>query len=257
MTVQLAGVVLAAGAGLRLRPLTYLLPKALCPVGNVALLDHALARIDPYVSRVAVNAHHHAELIAAHVGARAHVSYEAPCALGTAGALGQLRGWLSGSPVLVTNADAYYTGGLDPLVRGWDGTTVRLLVHRDPARGDFGPDRYSGSCLLPWSVVERLSPEPADLYRMVWRLLWKRGELELVRDDAVFVDCGTPSDYLRANLHASGGVSVIGPGAVVEGVVERCVVWPGAKVRADEHLVECIRANGLTVPARPYLDPPA
>ena len=41
----LCAVVLAAGEGRRLRPLTELLPKALCPVGNVALLDHALRRV--------------------------------------------------------------------------------------------------------------------------------------------------------------------------------------------------------------------
>ncbi len=43
----LAGVVLAAGAGTRLRPLTALRPKALCPVGTVPLLDLALARLAP------------------------------------------------------------------------------------------------------------------------------------------------------------------------------------------------------------------
>ena len=53
-------VVLAAGEGQRLRPLTDVLPKALCPVGNVALLDRALTRIGGLGlsggSQVAVNA---------------------------------------------------------------------------------------------------------------------------------------------------------------------------------------------------------
>ncbi|HEU4350181.1 MAG TPA: sugar phosphate nucleotidyltransferase, partial [Actinoplanes sp.] len=47
-------VILAAGEGRRLRPLTERLPKALCPVGNLPLLDHALRRVDGL--DVAVNA---------------------------------------------------------------------------------------------------------------------------------------------------------------------------------------------------------
>jgi len=246
---DLVGVVLAAGAGTRLRPLTTLLPKALCPVGNVPLVDLALDRLAPHVSALAVNAHHHAALLTAHVGDRAHVSVEEPIALGTAGALGQLRPWIDGRPVLVTNADAYLAGSVEALVDGWDGGSVRVLVSRDPARGDFGADRYAGSCLLPWDVVATLTPEPAGLHEVVWRGLWERGELDVVRTSDTFVDCGTPRDYLLANLHASGGTSVVGEGAVVEGSIERCVVWPGARVERGERLVEVIRAPGMTVAA--------
>jgi len=246
---DVVGVVLAAGAGTRLRPLTTLLPKALCPVGGVALVDRAIERVRPHVTDLAVNAHHHAELLAAHVSQRAHLSVEMPQALGTAGALGHLRPWIAGRGALVTNADAYLDGDLDPLLDRWDGRCVRLLVQRDPARGDFGDDRYAGSCLLPWSVVSRLEPVPTGLYEVVWRSLWLRGELELVRHEGEFVDCGTPSDYLRANLHASGGKSVVAPDAVVEGTLERCVVWPGAQVERGEHLVESVRAPGMTVAA--------
>src|SRR5439155_3371852 len=74
--VRLAGVVLAAGAGTRLRPLTTLRPKALCPVGTVPLLDLALARLAPLTgglpADLAVNAHEHAfaPAVAAHVAGR-------------------------------------------------------------------------------------------------------------------------------------------------------------------------------------------
>jgi ADP-glucose pyrophosphorylase len=77
----------------------------------------------------------------------------------------------------------------------------------------------------------------------VWVPRHAAGSLELVGVDGRFVDCGTPPDYLLANLMASGGYSVIGPGAVVLGEVERSVVWPGAEVDAGEHLVECVRAT--------------
>jgi hypothetical protein len=65
---------------------------------------------------------------------------------------------------------------------------------------------------------------------------------------APVVDCGRPADYLAANLMASGGASVVGEGAVVEGSVERCVVWPGAYVGPREHLVEVVRAGSRDQP---------
>ena len=55
------------------------------------------------------------------------------------------------------------------------------------------------------------------------------------------IDCGSPADYLGANLVASGGAGVVEPGAVVEGEVERSVVWAGARVGADERLRHAIR----------------
>ena len=55
---DLCGVVLAAGSGTRLRPLTLELPKALCPVGDVPLVDLALERLRRLgISDLAVNVH--------------------------------------------------------------------------------------------------------------------------------------------------------------------------------------------------------
>jgi NDP-sugar pyrophosphorylase family protein len=52
-------------------------------------------------------------------------------------------------------------------------------------------------------------------------------------------------------MAASGGISVIGKGAVVEGSVERSVIWDGVEVRPGEHLVDAIKAaNDLTVLVR-------
>lgn len=245
---DLCAVVLAAGLGTRLRPLTDLRPKALCPVGNVALLDLALDRVEAVVGagpdRVAVNAHHHADQMGAHVGARAHLSVEEPEPLGTAGAIGRLRPWIAGRDTLVVNADAWYGGTLDPLLVG---RGLRLLVVGDEARGDFGDWRFAGASLLPWTAVRDLDPTPSGLYEVVWRAAYERGEIELCEADGPFVDCGTPADYLAANLAASGGESVIGPGAVVDGEVVRSVVWPGSRVEAGERLVDCIRAGPHTV----------
>ena len=247
--MALAGVVLAAGSGTRLRPLTDLRPKAMCPVDGVPLVDLAMARVAPHVERVAVNAHHHAAQLADHVGARAHVSIEQPEALGTAGALGRLREWLDGCDVLLTNADAYLPGTLGDLADGFDGQRCRLLVTElsPGAGGDFTragrPVRYVGACVLPWRLVAGLAATPSGLYEVLWRGLAAAGRLDLAVTTGTVVDCGTPADYLRANLLASGGRSVIGAGAVVEGVLERCVVWDGAYVGPREHLVDVVRAG--------------
>ncbi len=249
---DLAGVVLAAGAGTRLRPLTTLRPKALCPVDNVPLLDRALDGLARHADRVAVNAHHKAEQIVAHVRGRAHLSVEEPVALGTAGALGHLRGWIDGSNVLVLNADTYLTGGLDPLVADWNGQHCRLLVVAVDGPGDFNAAgrrvRYVGACLLPWRLVSALAPDPSGLYEVLWRREADAGRLEFAWHTATAIDCGTPADYLRANLHASGGRSVVGAGAVVDGTIERCVVWPGSYVGKRERLTDCIRAGSRTEP---------
>jgi CTP:molybdopterin cytidylyltransferase MocA len=279
VSADLAGVVLAAGLGTRLRPLTDLRPKALCPVGGVPLVDLALDRLcaamfapqAPLCSRraaseparrgstganrlygskeVAVNAHHHADQVVRHLGGRAHVSVEQPVPLGTAGALARLRPWLDGRHVLLTNADAYLPDGLDELLHEWDGERCRLLVRAlpDGAHSDFTragrPVRYVGACLLPWDRVARLPEEPSGLYEVLWRDEDAAGRLDLVLTDGVAIDCGTPADYLAANLTASGGVSVVGDSAVVEGSLDRCVVWDGAFVGRDEHLSQVVRAG--------------
>lgn len=247
MTRDLAGVVLAAGAGTRLRPLTTLRPKALCPVDRVPLLDRALAGVTAETGTgtesVAVNAHHLADQVVAHLGGSAHVQVEEPQALGTAGALGRLRGWTSGRNVVLANADAYLPSGLGDLVSGWDGERCRLLVREVDGPGDFDGHDYVGACLLPWALVRHLTEEVGGLYEVLWRREHEVGRLDLAVTTALAIDCGTPADYLRANLHASGGASVVGDGARVEGSIERCVVWDRAWVGPDERLADCVRAG--------------
>ena len=245
---DLVAVVLAAGAGKRLRPLSDILPKALCPVDNVALVDIALGWARTVAMEVAVNVHHGRDAMEQHLSGRAHLSVEEPEALGTAGALGQLRSWIADRPALVLNSDAWHRYPLSALVEGWDGERVRLLTVHDADRADFGPLRYAGAALLPWSAVVGLEPRPSGLYEVSWRLLNAAGQLDLVTAPPPFFDCGTPGDYLAANLAASGGSSVIGPGSTVLGEVVRSVIWPGGTVRAGERLVESIRVGAdLTV----------
>lgn len=246
---ELCAVVLAAGAGTRLRPLTDELPKAMCPVGARPLVDWALDRVERHVEAgaVAVNAHGSQQVLADHAAPRAHVSVEEGERLGTAGALGRLRPWIYGRAVLLHNADSFVEDDLDALVDGWDGEHPRLLVRPDAARSDFDGMRYLGVSLLPARYVALLPDAPAGLYSLVWQPEHAAGTLELVEARGASIDCGTPADYLAANLHVSGGASVVDPTAVVLGSVERCVVWAGARVEADEHLVDAVRTPLHTV----------
>lgn len=251
MSGDLAGVVLAAGAGTRLRPLTDVRPKPLCTVDRRPLLDWALDRLAPHCRDVAVNVHHHAAQMLDVLSRRdVHVSHEEPVALGTAGALGRLRGWLGGRAVMVTNSDAWHPAGSDAvladLVAGWDGRRPRLLCVAAPG-AEFGDLRYVGTALLPWWAVRDLPAEPSGLYEVSWAALHEQGRLDLVRTDLPVLDCGTPRDYLLANLAASGGRAVVEDGAVVEGEVVRSVVWAGETVGTDERLVDAVRAAGVTL----------
>ena len=243
---------LAAGAGTRLQPLTRHLPKVLCPVGNVALVDHNLARVAALVGagpeHVAVNAHHFGVRVAAHVAGRAHVSLEEDEALGTAGGVARLGPWLDGRAALVVNGDTWTTVDLAPLVAGWDGRAVRLLVAGEPV---LAPGVAILGSLLPPAVVAALPQRPAGLYEACWQPLLSEGRLEVVAATGPFVACDRPRDYLAANLLASGGEPVIGAGARVDGRVLRSVVWPGAVVRREESLVDAIRlTDGSTVLVR-------
>ena len=251
MADSLAGVVLAAGAGTRLRPLTWLRPKALCPVGGTPLVDRALVQVSELTSSVAVNVHHGRDALVAHLDGRVHLSLEEPEALGTAGALGQLRGWIDERATVVVNADTWRAAGLDRFADGWDGERLRLAVVEDAMRGDFGRWRYVGAALLPWASVRDLPSTPSGLYEVSWRAAAERGALDLFPVEGTVVPCDTPADYLRANLVASGGEPVIGAGAVVDGTVERSVVWDGAVVRPGEALRDAIRTDGgITVLVR-------
>jgi N-acetyl-alpha-D-muramate 1-phosphate uridylyltransferase len=302
---DVVAVVLAAGAGTRLAPLTIELPKPLCPVGEHPLLDLALRRLEhpglESVTDVVVNVHHHASAIIGHLQAhdgasggpddapadmtgpawrlagliggddagdagaardaghagddgpdvqvrrRLWVSHERDQARGTAGAIGHLRTWLDGRGVLVVNGDTWTEAPLPVLLDGWDRTSARVLV----VGGTFGPGARVAGALVPWDDVMGLPDTPAGLYEHCWADHARAGTLDVLTCDARFVDCGTPADYLAANMLATGGASSVAASAQVHGAITRCVVWPGAVVEAGEVLVDAVRTtSGRTVLVR-------
>jgi N-acetyl-alpha-D-muramate 1-phosphate uridylyltransferase len=203
--VSLAALVLAAGRGERLRPLTDATPKPLLRIGKATLLDAALARVATVTevtpATVTVNAHWLAHQIAAHVDARVHLSVEQPVALGTAGAVGAIRDWLGDRDLLIANSDCWWTPEPDLVrfVEDWDRTRPRLLVVADETRPDFHDRwRFAGVSLLPHRLAVTLEPVPSGLHELVWR----DAAVDLVRTDASFIDCGTLDDLARARALA-------------------------------------------------------
>jgi mannose-1-phosphate guanylyltransferase/MurNAc alpha-1-phosphate uridylyltransferase len=264
---EIAAIVLAAGEGRRLRPLTSMRPKALCPVGNITMLDRALTLLESVglsgPDQVAVNACWLADQIVEHVGGQAYMSVEKEL-LGSAGSVGRLRSWVDGRAVLVLNADAYFSGDVrvSALLDDWDGRVLRMLGQRHVGlAGEFGAYDFAGMSLLPAVTAAKLPEYHGDLVRTAWRPAEADGSLEIIRLHGLYLDCGTPTSYLHANLleveesliapdaTVTGDVSrsVIGAGAVVRGRVSDSVVWPGARVGRDESLSRAVRAAGLTV----------
>jgi NDP-sugar pyrophosphorylase family protein len=113
-------VILAAGPGTRLAPITDVVPKILAPLAGRPLLEHQLAYLARQgIGEVAVNVHHRAEAVCAFLGAHdlpvhVRVSVE-PELLGTAGALHQLRDFISG-PTVVLYGDVLTDANLGALV---------------------------------------------------------------------------------------------------------------------------------------------
>jgi NDP-sugar pyrophosphorylase family protein len=269
---EVCAVVLAAGLGTRLRPLTMLRPKALVPVGNTALLDRALARLSAVglagPNRVVVNAHWLPGQVVEHVAGRAHLSLEDE-PLGTAGALGNLRRWIDGRAALVLNADAYVAVDapydVAALLERWDGRRVRMHGVKAGLPDPFHGYNFAGASLLPAADMAALPDRPRELARTTWRPAEQSNRLDVIALRGLFLDCGTPADYLAANLHAAGGAnllgadvhvtgaahgSVLGDGSRVDGVIRDCVLWPGAYVAPDEDLHRVIRVGrALTVAA--------
>jgi MurNAc alpha-1-phosphate uridylyltransferase len=226
-------MVLAAGLGLRMRPLTETTPKPLLTLGGRTLLDHALDRMaEARVGRVVVNAHWQADKIAAHLAARrpppATVLRREPVLLDTGGAVAAaLRdGQLGPGPFFVANSDSLWLDGPSPALRrlagalGGDALAVILLhrtfqVRAEVGAGDFFLDRfgvprrrqerevapyiYAGVTLALPALFDG-APDGAFSMNAVWDRALRAGGLRAVVHDGLWFHLSRPDDLAEAQF---------------------------------------------------------
>lgn len=143
MTVPTTAMVLAAGLGTRMRPITDTLPKPLVEIAGRTLLDRGLdALADAGVEKAVVNVHHLGHMIAAHVTKRQNphivISDESDRLLDSAGGIVRALPDLGPDPFYILNADTFWidrdTPELERLAGTWDdGRMDILLMLADPA----------------------------------------------------------------------------------------------------------------------------
>jgi NDP-sugar pyrophosphorylase family protein len=226
-------ILLCAGKGTRLRPVTDLVPKPLLPFLNVALALQHLRRLqEASFAEVAVNLHHLGEQVERVLREKSPASpelsfFREPVILGTAGALRNAAGFLSEGDFLVVNADAAIAPDYGRLVARHieTGRAATLLVteNRHPdrytplqAEGDrvtaiglpcSEPWLYTGVCVLAPRLLARIPAGETSLVADLWQPLLEEGreEIGLVQHEGAFADLGRASDFLRASLEALSG----------------------------------------------------
>ena len=235
----LRALVLAAGFGTRLRPLTDELPKPLLPVlGRPLLLRTLDALAGAGCEATAINLHHLAEAIPAavgdeHRGMRIVYSREEPI-LGTGGAFVPLREFFAGCPTaLLVNGDSLCAWPLAELLarhrRRRAQATLLLAGRPDPRPfgGGIGVDRhgrvrairleprfgpvvrrhvYAGAYAIETELLARLPEGFSDSMRQLFEpLLAEGGRIDALVTWKPWHDLGTPRRYLDAMLELAFG----------------------------------------------------
>ena len=145
-----SAMVLAAGLGTRMRPLTNRRPKALVEVDGKALIDYVLDRLATAgVGRAVVNVHHFADLLQGHLATRKTpkivISDERGMLLGTGGAVVKALPELGPAPFFHLNADTIWIDGVQSnlarLAEAFDPAAMDALLLLAPTTGSIG---YAG-----------------------------------------------------------------------------------------------------------------
>ncbi len=140
-------MVLAAGLGTRMRPLTDRMPKPLVKVAGKALLDHVLDRLaDAGVERAIVNVHHFGEQVIAHLATRTApriaISDERGLLLDTGGGVVKALPELGDAPFFHLNADTIWVDGVKPnlarLAEAFDASAMDAMLLLAPTAGSVG-----------------------------------------------------------------------------------------------------------------------
>jgi MurNAc alpha-1-phosphate uridylyltransferase len=146
-------MVLAAGLGTRMRPLTDHQPKALVPVAGKALIDHTLDRLaEAGVETAVVNVHHFADQMRAHLASRTSprivISDEIAGLLDSAGGIALAAPLLGDDPIFVANIDNVWiergTPALASLAAIWDPARMDICILLAARADTYGYDRPEG-----------------------------------------------------------------------------------------------------------------
>jgi MurNAc alpha-1-phosphate uridylyltransferase len=219
-----AAMVLAAGRGERMRPLTDTLPKPLVVVAGKPLLDHVLDRLAAAgVERAVVNVHYLADLIENHLAGRKAprivISDERAQLLDTGGGVVMALPALGRAPFFHINSDTIWIDSVKPnlerLAEVFDPATMDALLLLAPStesigdsgRGDFVmmPDRrlrrrgerevapfvYAGAAILRPELFDGAPKGPFSLTRLFDRAA-EAGRLHGLRLDGLWMHVGTP-----------------------------------------------------------------
>jgi MurNAc alpha-1-phosphate uridylyltransferase len=224
-------MVLAAGLGERMRPLTLDRPKPLLEVGGKALIDWTLDRFAAAgITRIVVNAHYKAEMLERHLARRTDldiaISHETN-RLETGGGVTRALPLLGDAPFFVANADSVWLDGptqaIERLKRAWDPARmdVLLLVMSAPRSGDYdgpgdftmdpegrltprlerhvAPYVYAGLHITHPGLFEQAPAGPFSLMTL-WRKAAVEHRLYGLIHDGLWFHVGTPDA-----LHAADG----------------------------------------------------
>ncbi|MEY4707448.1 MAG: hypothetical protein RJB58_1171 [Pseudomonadota bacterium] len=217
-------MIMGAGLGTRMRPLTNDRPKPMVTVAGRTLIDHAIDRlIAAGVSRIVVNVHYKADILRAHLDKRRDVeivySDEIETLLDTGGGVVKAMPHFGGEPFFVINSDSIWAEGGTPALpamqRLWDARTMDgllLLAEMETAMGYEGSGdfvleadgkvaRAKGRSEQPYAypgvqiVHPRLfdgAPEGAFSTNIMWDRAITAGRLHGMVLDGVWIHVGTP-----------------------------------------------------------------
>lgn len=223
MTTLTHAMILAAGLGTRMRPLTLERPKPLVEVAGRTLLDHALDRLEEAgIGDVVVNTHYKAEMIERHLAERrtprTTISRE-EVLLETGGGVRKALPLLGDGPFLAVNSDALWLNGPRPAIgrmaRAWDPERMDALLLLVPVvaaigyegPGDFLMDpagklvRRKAGLLSPFvfggvqivsPALYRDTPEGPFSNNLPWNRALEAGRLFGIRHDGPWFHIGTP-----------------------------------------------------------------
>jgi MurNAc alpha-1-phosphate uridylyltransferase len=219
-------MIMAAGKGTRMMPLTANRPKPLIEVGGIALLDHVLDHLrDAGVGKIVVNVHYCAEQVELHLAASAadldvRISDERDLLRDTGGGLVQALPLISDDPFICVNADNWWTNAgenaLSQLMAHWDDSRMDVLMLLIPLEtaynsqgiGDFNMDadgrlsRRQGDAPASyvWTGIQMLSKRlivdpPADVFstNIFWDRAIAQGRCIGIVHDGLWFDVGYPA----------------------------------------------------------------